>query len=105
MRKQELILNETDIKALFMNDNVAEICRTRDIKAFNLTEQESNDETIEDFKWTTIVDFGMKNIISEEFFQVEKVSYDEVCAVKVEWKGNDETQTFINKNFTKIINW
>ena len=104
MKTKELILNGTDIKELFMNDNVDEIWITTDTKAFNFAYQELDTEMDDCLEWERLVDFGMKNIIADCFCQVLEVSYDKVCAVKVEWKGNYETVTFINKNFTKKIN-
>jgi len=104
MKTKELILNGEDIKELFMDNNVDEIWITTNTKAFNLTEQELDTEMDECLGWERLVDFGMKNIIADWCCQVLEVSYDKVYAVKVEWKGNYETVTFINKNFTKIIN-
>ena len=105
MNNQELILgtDQTDIKALFMNDNVSEILITTDIEAFNLTEQESNIETIEDFRWNALVDFGMKNIIVSEFYYATEVKYDEVCAVIIRY-NNTDSETFINNNKNFTIN-
>lgn len=98
----ELVLNNTDIKALFMNDGVDEILVTTDIEALNLTEEESSIKTIEDFSWIEIADFGMKNIIASEYFMTTKVGYDEVCAVIIRYTDTD-AETFINKNFTEVI--
>jgi len=104
----ELILNNTDIKKLFMNDGVDEILVTTDIEAFNLTEEESSIKTIEDFNWIELVDFGMKNIICTEFHYVDKVPYNKVTAVLVRHSDADkygnEVETFINKNFSEAIN-
>ena len=65
MKNQNLYINDTDIKELFMNDKVDEILLTTDLEVFNMTEENCNLETIDDCDWNAIVDFGMKNIICE----------------------------------------
>ena len=105
MKNQELYLNDTDIKALFMDADVDEILLTTDTEVFNSTEIDS--QIIEDLHWVEVVDFGMKNIITDEFNLVGKVSYDEVSAVLVRYNDEDkygnEVETFINKNITEVI--
>ncbi len=108
MRTNNLIINDTDIIELFMRKDVEEILITTDLKAFNLTEEESSIKTIDDFDWVELVDFGMKNIICTEFYYVEKVPYNKVTAVLVRYSDADkygnEVETFINKNFSEAIN-
>tara|TARA_R110000764_G_scaffold31668_1_gene72330 strand:- start:236 stop:583 length:348 start_codon:yes stop_codon:yes gene_type:complete len=111
MKNQELILNNTNIKALFMREDVSEILITRDLEAFNLSEENSTTleiiSAIEDFEWFVVVDFGLKNIICDWMMNIEKVPYDKVTAVIVRYndadKDGNEVETFINKNFTEVI--
>ena len=108
MKNQELIFSNNsrfdDIKEIFMQDDIDEILVTQDIPAFNLKEEDANADVVEDFNWISVVDFGMKNIVCEAFYQVETVAYDKVTAVIVRYNDTD-CETFINKNFrlTNII--
>ena len=110
MKTQELYLNETNIKASFMREDVSEILITTDLVAFNLTEGDSGLgtlEIIENCDWVELVDFGMKNIICTQDWYVEKVPYNKVTAVLVRYNDADkygnEVETFINKNFSEAI--
>ena len=98
----ELILNNTDIKKLFMNEKVVGIFVSTDFEAKNLTKQDASIETIEDFEWMEVVDFGLKNIVASHFMMATKVSYDDVSAVRILWNDKDD-ETFINNNFTEVI--
>tara|TARA_R110000796_G_scaffold901_6_gene3443 strand:- start:2422 stop:2745 length:324 start_codon:yes stop_codon:yes gene_type:complete len=103
MINQKLIINGTDIIKLFMRDEVNEILITSDIEALLLTEEESSINTIEDFYWSEIVDFGMNYIIVlNHDFDADKVSYDKVYAVMVSYTDT-YAETFINNNFTEVI--
>ncbi len=98
----ELILNNTDIKKLFMNEKVVGIFVSTDFEAKNLTKQDASIETIEDFEWMEVVDFGLKNIVASHFMMATKVSYDDVSAVRILWNDKDD-ETFINNNFTEDL--
>lgn len=111
MGANNLIINNRDIIELFMRKDVEEILITTDLRAFNLTEENSGLgtlEIIENCDWVELVDFGMKNIICTEFYYVEKVPYNKVTAVLVRYSDADkygnEVETFINKNFSEAIN-
>ena len=107
MKTNNLIINDTDIIELFMRKDVEEILIITDLRAFNLTEEESSIKTIEDFDWVELVDFGMENIICTEFYYVVKVPYNKVTAVLVRYSDADkygnEVEIFINKNFKKLV--
>tara|TARA_R110001592_G_scaffold334871_1_gene619371 strand:- start:316 stop:645 length:330 start_codon:yes stop_codon:yes gene_type:complete len=105
MKTKELILNGTDIQALFMSDNVDEILVTEDIEALNLTEATDKDE-IDDLEWQEIFDFGLKNIITADFgYYAHKVAYDKVTAVIIryyDYADGADAETFINNKCERI---
>lgn len=111
MKNQELYLNETNIIALFMREDVYQILITTDLEAFNLSEENITSvelvSAIEDFYWNRVVDFGLKNIICDWMQHIEEVPYDKVTAVLVRYNDADkygnEVETFINKNFSEVI--
>ncbi len=107
MNTKELILNGTDIKELFMNDNVEEILITTDIEALNVTEITDKDE-IDDLHWQEIFDFGLKNIITADVgYYANKIAYDKVTAVIIRYNNSTplrgaEAETFINNKCERI---
>ena len=111
MKNQELILNDTNIKALFMREDVWKILITRDLEAFNLSEENITSvelvSAIDDFEWFDVVDFGLTHIICDWMMNIEEVPYDKVTAVLVRYNDADkygnEVETFINKNFSEVI--
>ena len=114
---KELILNNTDVKALWMNPDVEGITVTTEEKAFDLKPCEildhsdsrgwdgrtSHNNIVDNFYWEGVVDFGMKQIITRVTHEFESAEYDKVTGVIVWWKNDNNTKTFINKNCTKQI--
>jgi len=123
--QNELLLSETDIKALFMKKNVLNIQVTTDMNAYHLdlkfdseknayvmvnrsrVEYPKNNEEMtcsQDMNtgcnFTFVVDFGMKKIITSSYERgdhMEIYNYDRVTAVIVQYE--DGRTQFINKNF------
>lgn len=123
--QNELLLNETDIKKLFMQKNVMNIQVTTDAWAFHLdlkfdAEKDAyvmaNRSRVGEIKngeemtcspdmntgcnFTFVEDFGMKKIITNTYERgdhMAKLDYYEVSAIIVQYE--DGRTQFINKNF------
>lgn len=123
--QNELLLNEKDIKKLFMQKNVLNIQVTTDMWAYHLDlkfdaekdayvmvnrsrvgEVKNNEEMTcspdmnTGCNFTFVVDFGMKKIITSSYERgdhMEILNYDRVTAVIVQYE--DGRTQFINKNF------
>ena len=116
--QNELILSETDIKALFMKKDVANIQVTTDMWGFHLDlkfDSEKNAYVMENegvksglemdgspdmntgCNFNQVAEFGMKNAVVLLKTGWELVGYDYVTAVIVTYE--DGRRQFINKNF------
>ena len=109
MNTKELILHDnTDIKALFMDNNVRQILITSDLSFYNANE--ITQETFENGCWDEVVEFGIKNIVVKCLGSYELTEYDSITAVVVrEWDCTEYeediiVQTFINANCKVIQN-
>ena len=99
---EKLVINNKDITAMFMRDDIHEILVTTDTNALNVTEENVRvDCDTDNIDWLEVVEFGMKKIVTTSSYDYSLIDYNKVTAVMIVYAEGD-VENFINQNCVLI---